>query len=48
MEYRTIDLFYPFSSEMFQQRIADEINEIERRGWGYAVLKISWMTATSC
>lgn len=41
MEHKTIDLFlYPLSSEMSQQRIADEINKMEERGWEYVESKI--------
>ena len=41
MEYRSIDLFlYPLSSEVSQQRIADEISQMEERGWRYVESKI--------
>lgn len=41
MEYRTIDLFlYPLSSEVSQQRIADEISQMEEHGWRYVESKI--------
>lgn len=41
MEYKTIDLFlYPLSSEMSQQRITDEINKMEKRGWEYVESKL--------
>ena len=41
MECKTIDLFlYPLSSEASQQRIADEINKMEKQGWSYVESKI--------
>ena len=41
MEYRTIDLFlYPLSSEVSQQRVADEISRMEEQGWRYVESKI--------
>lgn len=41
MEYKTIDLFlYPLSSEVSQQRIADEINKMEEQDWEYVESKI--------
>ena len=41
MQYKTIDLFlYPLSSEVSQQRITDEINKMEERGWEYVESKI--------
>ena len=41
MEYKTIDLFlYPLSSDVSQQRIADEINRMEEQGWRYVESEI--------
>ena len=41
MEYKTIDLFlYPLSSDVSQQRIADEINKMKEQGWCYIESKI--------
>lgn len=41
MEHKAIDLFlYPLSSEVSQQRIANEINRMEEQGWSYIESKI--------
>lgn len=40
-EYKTIDMYLtPFSSEVSQMRISNQINEMEEQGWTYKDIKI--------